>query len=112
MNDFGETGKSSYRRGKNHLEGWRRKEEGNIFYEHCKDDHNDRLMSENDFSMKVTGRYRSSLVRQTSEGVFIDTKMKQSRDDKKTNIKLLNSQSRFHQPKLFKPRPSNIKYGD
>ena len=82
-----------------------------MLYEHCKEDHDNRIMKDEDFAMDVTGRYRSSLLRQTAEGVLIDEKMKRSRNNN-LNVKLLNSQSQFHQPKLIKPRPSNIKYKD
>ena len=109
----GETGKSSYRRGRNHLDGWKRREDGNVLHEHCEEEHKDIMMKTDDFSMKMTGQYKTSLARQTSEGVLIDRTMKRSRENKILNkkpIELLNSRSQFHQPKLFKPRASNIQY--
>ena len=64
-----------------------------------------------DFKMEVTGKYRSSLARQTSEAVQIDEKVKKLRYNAE-HIELLNSHSQFHQPKLIKPKASNINYGD
>ena len=112
---IGETGKSSYRRGKNHLDGWKRKEEGNVLHEHCQDDHKGRVMMSDDFSMKVTGEYRTCLARQTGEGILIEKTVKRSRENDKLNkkpLELLNSRSQFHQPKLIKPRATNIQYDD
>ena len=104
-----ETGKNFYRRGRNHLDGWKRKEEGNILHEHCQDKHIDRMMTIDDFSMKVTGQYK------TWRG-FIDSTMKRSREKKiitnKRHLELFDSGSQFYQPKLFKPKPSNIQYDD
>ena len=106
---IGETGKSSFRRAKNHIDGWKRGEVGNVLHEHYQDVHGDKVPTGKEYSMEITGKYRSCLSRQTSEGVLIDMKLKQSQECKGA-LELLNSHSQFHQPKLIKPRPSNINY--
>ena len=84
-------------------------EDGNVLYEHCQDVHGDKTLTENKLLVKVSGKYNSSLARQTSEGVLIDMMLKKSQESEGA-LELLNSHSQFHQPKLIKPRASNINY--
>ena len=110
---IGETGKSSYRRGKNHVDGWRRGEDGNVLQEHFREVHEDEKIPDNDdFSMKVTGEYKSSLARQTSEGILINQQLEKTKVKPNTLLELLNSRSEFHQPKLIRSKIGKINYDE
>ena len=62
-----------------------------------------------DFQMKVTGQYRSSLSRQIAEGIFISKKI-QDRNKTRDGRTVLNSQKQFFQPGIIRPSPSQIEY--
>lgn len=107
------TGKSvysGYTCGKNHLDGMEKKQEGNVLYEHNKEVHKDVLMEPNNFEMKITGKYSTSLARQTSEAMQINDQIKLRDRLKKGKsqkaVLLLNSKNEFHQPGIIRLTPS------
>ena len=66
----GETGRSGYTRGKNHLDGWRRKEEDNPLTKHWASFHQEDPQ-EPEFTMKLKKKYIKPLPRQVAEAVAI-----------------------------------------
>ena len=67
---FGETSRSAYTRGKEHMKSLAIKEERSALWKHCKEKHNSEMQK---FEMNVTGSYSNyAMLRQISEGVRID----------------------------------------
>ena len=94
---FGETSRTPYLRGQEHLAGLRRGEEDNALWKHCCEHHQGERVK---FSMKVGRKHRTPLTRQLEEAVAIETK--------KVDI-LLNSKSEFHGSRIPRVR---IEVGD
>ena len=82
---YGESGKNGYTRGGEHRAACRLKNEENALYKHCLLEHGG---MQAEFSMRVSGRFSSCLVRQVNEAVRIGM----SEDDC-----LMNSKAEFHQ---------------
>ena len=87
---YGESGKNGYTRGGEHRTACRLKNEENALYKHCQLEHGG---MQAEFSMKVSGRFSSCLVRQVNEAVRI-----RMSDDEC----LMNSKSEFHQAPLVR----------
>ena len=87
---YGETGKNGYTRGGEHKAACRLENEENALYKHCQLEHGG---MQAEFSMKVSGRFSSCLVRQVNEAVRIGMS-----DDEC----LMNSKSEFHQAPLVR----------
>ena len=85
---YGESGKNGYTRGGEHRAACRLKNEENALYKHCLLEHGG---MQAEFSMRVSGRFSSCLVRQVNEAVRIGM----SEDDC-----LMNSKAEFHQAPL------------
>ena len=84
----GETSRSARLRGKEHLDGYRRKTSDNVLYKHKMTEHEN---EDADFSMEITGRFSDALTRQADEAVRIH-----GRKDEE----LLNSKSEFNHPPI------------
>ena len=67
----GETGRSAWERGKDHLKAWREKEEGSFMWKHQCNEHGEDGMEEGDIKMEVIGKPRKALQRQVEEAVRI-----------------------------------------
>ena len=66
---IGETSRSAYSRGKEHMKSLAKKEERSALWKHCKEKHNSQMQK---FEMNVTGSYSNdAMLRQISEGVRI-----------------------------------------
>ena len=66
----GETSRSAYVRGKEHMKSLGKKKERSVLWKHCKEKHNSEMQK---FEMNVTGSYSNdAMLRQISEGVWID----------------------------------------
>ena len=90
----GETSKSSYERGKQHLEGLTKKVEDNPIWKHSQIVHNgDNKVS---FSMHVKGRFRKPMERQENEAIRIRESMA---------VHQMNSKREFHQPAIIRLIP-------
>ena len=87
---YGESGKNGYTRGGEHRAACRLKNEENALYKHCLLEHGG---MQAEFSMRVSGRFSSCLVRQVNEAVRIGM----SEDDC-----LMNSKAEFHQAPLVR----------
>ena len=67
---IGETSRSEYTRGKEHMTSLAKKEERSALWKHYKEKHNREMQK---FEMNVTGSYSNdAMLRQISEGVRID----------------------------------------
>ena len=67
---IGETLRSVYTRGKEHMKSLAKKEEKSALWKHCKEKHNSEMQK---FEMNVTGSYyNDAMLRQISEGVWVD----------------------------------------
>ena len=73
---IGETSRSAYTRGKEHLTSLSRKEEGSALWKHSKEIHNGHMPG---FRMSVTGQFRNdAMLRQISEAVKINREGKKN----------------------------------
>ena len=88
----------------------RKRKKDNVLHEHKEEFHKDEQMTEDDFKMKITGRYHSSLARQTSEALQIAAQIKMrdklKREKSQKRILVLNSKKQFHQPGVIRSKPS------
>ena len=92
----GETGSSSYWRGKFHLEGLLNRKPDSALYQHLLNFHPSRHPSMRDFRMHTAAVYKRPIVRQSREGLEINSAIRDRQQGKK--IVLLNSRNDFHQP--------------
>ena len=102
---IGESAKSAFSRGENHVEGLRKRDPNNVLWEHAVNQHDSEKLGKEDFKMKVTGQFRTCLPRQISEAVQISQKIEE-RDKQRGGRIVLNSKSQFHQPGMIKTRPT------
>ena len=85
----GESSRSARLRGKEHLQGFKNKNEANMLYKHRVLEHPE---EENiQFKMEITGLYKDALTRQANEAVRI-------KNCEKSEI--LNSKSQFNHPPI------------
>ena len=101
---FGESGRTLFSRGLNHLTGLRLGTKGNVLHEHNKEAHKHFKMTREHWTMKMTGRYRTNIERQASEGLQIEEGLRASKMDFREKVdkrgmkQLLNSRADFAQP--------------
>ena len=106
---IGESAKSAFSRGENHLQGLRKQDPNNVLWEHALSQHNGEKLDKEDFKMKVIGQFRTGLPSQISEAVQISQKIEErdkQRRGKKYDRIVLNSKNQFHQPGMIKMRPA------
>ena len=99
---YGESGFSSYQRGKNHLEGLRNRNPENVLYQHERDHHPTTRLEKEDFEMKLTGSFTRLVVRLTQVGAMISRALKAQKQG--LEINLLNSKREFNQAGVINPK--------
>ena len=68
----GESGRSAWERGGEHMRAWRAKEEGSFLWKHEVNEHGEGQLGEGDIKMKVVNTPRKALQRQIEEAVRIE----------------------------------------
>ena len=100
---IGETGKSGYERALNHLDSFRRMEEGSHLMKHYLIHHKEIPQEEMKVGMRIRNTFRSSLERQVGEAVAIDW-------EKRKGKVLMNSKSEYNRcviPRISTERPKD-----
>ena len=69
---IGETGRSAWERGAEHMRAWREKEEGSFLWKHEANQHGEGNLLEEEVKMKVISKPRKALQRQVEEAVRIE----------------------------------------
>ena len=64
----GETSRSLYQRGREHLKMLQKRDQNSVLWEHCSEEHNDEIQ---EFKIRVIQIYKTAFSRQVSEGVLI-----------------------------------------
>ena len=90
---LGETGYSSYFRGRFHQDGLRNKIADNPLYKHCLECHPAGRMDWRDFKMSVVGQFPRPILRQSHERQLIERAVDQRAGGE--GIIILNSKSEF-----------------
>ena len=85
----GETGRSAYERGAEHLSDFLNYEEGSHLLKHYLACHRNLKMSDVKFGMKVRNCFKSAIERQIGEAVAIDV-------EKRKGVQLMNSKSEYN----------------
>ena len=85
----GETGRSGYERGSEHLSDFLNFEEGSHLLKHYLNCHQDLKMTDVKFGMRVRNSFRSALDRQIGEAVAIDVERRKGKQ-------LMNSKSEYN----------------
>ena len=85
----GETGRSAYERGVEHISDYHNFDEGSHLLKHYLACHRDIKMSEMKIGMKIRNMFRSALERQIGEAVAIDV-------EQRKGMELLNSKSEYN----------------
>ena len=99
---YGESGFSSFTRGKNHLDGLKNCNPENVLFQHERECHSTKRMGLEDYTMEVTGTFSRPVVRQSQEGTMLANAIRAR--DLGVDMKLLNSRMEFHQAGLINPR--------
>ena len=86
---IGETGRSAYERGAEHMSDFWNYDEKSHLLKHFLSCHKDMKMSEVKFGMKVRNTFKSALERQVGEAVAIDM-------EQRKGMKLMNSKSEYN----------------
>ena len=89
----GETNRSAYERGKEHMRQFRNLEEGRHLLKHYLQYHRNIRMEEIEFGMKVRASFKSAIERQISEAVAISL-------EEKSGTQLMNSKAEYNRCKL------------
>ena len=89
---WGETARTAFERGEEHLEGMRNQDESNGLWKHSQIHHGGKLRRE-ELEMKVVETHRSPLSRQIHEGVEIETNSAEI---------VMNSKAEWNQSRLPK----------
>ena len=84
----GETGRSAWTRGAEHLNEFEKKKEKSVLFKHKLTDHKNETVK---FKIEITQKFKEALSRQANEAVRISTR---------PDHQLLNSKSEFHHPPL------------
>ena len=71
---WGETARTAFLRGKEHLDGLHGKDEKNSLWKHS-EQHHEGSLERGDFRMEVMEKHRSALTRQVQEGVELEMNM-------------------------------------
>ena len=74
---MGETGRSAWERGADHLRAWRNKEEGSFLWKHEVNQHGEGQLKEEEIRMKVVSKPRKALQRQVEEAVRIEEEVRE-----------------------------------
>ena len=85
----GETGRSAYERGVEHISDYQNFDESSHMLKHYLSCHKDMKMKDVKFGMKVRNSFRSALERQVGEAVAIDV-------DRRKGMILMNSKSEYN----------------
>ena len=102
----GETGFSSYFRGRQHLDGFARQVPGNTLYDHQVDHHHREKLTKANFRMTVKSHVKRPILRLSREGVSITHTKKQV--ERGERVILMNNKSAFYQPGVVKLRPGRV----
>ena len=84
----GETCRSVYLRGQEHLKDYKKKNDKSVMYKHVRKEHKNEE-TQVQFRMEVVGRFKHPMNRQIDEGIRIQRKHPDT---------LLNSKAEFHGP--------------
>ena len=98
----GETGRSAYERGAEHLSDFMNYDEGSHMLKHYLACHKDLKMNEVKFGMRVRNSFRSALERQVGEAVAIDV-------EKRKGKCLMNSKSEYNRCSIPRITTKSIK---
>ena len=94
---WGESGSSSYFRGKAHMDAFRRRQTDSILLKHQMDFHEGEVeMEEKDFTMKTVSNQTRPLLRQSQEGCLIENTVREI--ELGARKILMNGKSEFYQP--------------
>ena len=80
----GETNRSGYERGREHVKQFKNMEEGSHLLKHYLQCHRNIQMEEMEYGMRIRASFKSAIERQISEAVAIDL-------EEKSGTKLMNS---------------------
>ena len=111
----GESSRSGYTRGLEHIEDLENNSDKSPIWEHCIESHNSHQLSLDNLKMKLTGTYKGPLRRQTAEGCQISQTIKDreninNRHSETQKIKIFNSKNQFYQPGIVRTRVSKDEY--
>ena len=98
---YGESGFSSFVRGKSHPKRLKNRRVDSALYNHNLDCHPGTKMQMQDFTMEVEGTFARPVVRLAQEGVKIGKAIKAR--DLGLGLELLNSKKEFYQPGQITP---------
>ena len=103
----GETARGAYSRSISHWSGLSSSDPNNVLFNHNREAHVGVKLGPRDFSMRVTGRFTSSLFRQVSEATQIadqvDKRNKEVREGREART-VMNSAREFRQPGIIRAR--------
>ena len=97
----GESSKSCYTRGSQHLKNLETRKPGTPLGEHANTYHPGTQMRMDDITMTCTGRYSRPTQRLASEGLAIEKLIKLQKVQGPNKTIIMNSKTNFHQPGMI-----------
>ena len=97
----GESSRSCYTRGVQHLRDLESKKPGTPLGEHATQFHPGTAMDQSSVTMVCTGKHPGPTQRLTSEGMLIEKLIRMQKDQGPDKVVVINSKTNFHQPSLI-----------
>ena len=102
----GESGFSAYWRGRQHLEGFLRRTQGNPMQDHKTKYHPKEELKVSDFRMTIVANPRRPIIRLSREGISIAHTQKALEEGRK--VILMNDKTAFYQPGVVRMRVGGV----
>ena len=104
----GESSRSSYTRGAQHLKDLEGRKAGTPLGDHVNLFHPGTSIGMETVTMKCTGRYQQPTQRLTSEGISIEKLIKLQKSEGREKIIIMNGKTNYYQPSLISQHSSKL----
>ena len=104
----GESSRSSYTRGAQHLKDLEGRKAGTPLGDHVNQFHPGTSIGMETVTMKCTGRYQQPTQRLTSEGISIEKLIKLQKSEGREKIIIMNGKTNYYQPSLISQHSSKL----
>ena len=105
----GESSRSCYTRGVQHLRDLETRKPGTPLGEHASQFHPGTAMNQNSVAMVCTGKHPQPTQRLASEGLMIENLIKLQKDQGPDKVIVINSKTNFHQPSLISNQSAKLR---
>ena len=103
----GMSGYLAYFRGHFHADGFTRKVSGNILFDHQREYHHGKKLTQKGFRMTLIGTVKQPIFRLSQEGVMIANTLKMQ-EVKEAKAILMNNKTMFYHPGVIRVKPGGV----